>query len=191
MFDIVYFSKTKKAKITGIVLLGALLVFLCNCDKKVDMRPSTLLEDYDSLKPWPADTSFSSKDWENYIRVARRVQSTEPNEIKKSIYSFLTSQGIPDDTIEENYTKIFLLLRVVFDLPEDAPEETLRSFVGWSNWSEAVIGEKRINLSWPISWAWPKPKLVSGCFGREGVPYFAVEEYEYLLNTFPYRKLIP
>jgi hypothetical protein len=88
----------------------------------------------------------------------------------------------------EDESKVFILMRVVFDLPVSALESECLSFKGWTNWP-LPDAAGHVNLSWPVEWRYGKPSLLAHYEGSEGVPYGAAEEYEYFRARFPFRRL--
>lgn len=148
--------------------------------------PQYLLAAFRALPPWRYDRGFSAEDWERYAYAARLVQNSEPDRVEDALRRFLDeADGF---TGAENETRLFLLLRFVFDLPESAPSEQRRTFKGWVNWP-APDAEGNVNLSWPVSWRTGEPTLISRFEGSEGPRYAAVEEYRHLLGHFPFRDL--
>jgi len=143
---------------------------------------------FESLRPWSQPGSFSAGDWKNYIKVAGIVQETDPSTVEAALDRFIraaTREPFDGPTSE---SKPFLLMRVVFDLPESAPEQSRLSFKGWTNWPRADA-RGNVSLAWPISFRDGKPALVAPCVGSEGKPYEAAAEYRYLRDHFPYRRL--
>ncbi len=144
---------------------------------------------FDSLAPWRSrDGDLDDREWANYVNVARSVQQTSPEVVKDALAQFMRDANAARFEGYEISSKPFLLMRVVFDLPESAPESSRRSFKGWTNWP-APDDSGNVSLSWPVSWSTGQPRLVADYTGSEGKPYAAVEEYHYLLNHFVYRKL--
>jgi len=143
---------------------------------------------FDSLSPWSQKEGFTDIDWENYRQVARDVQKSISEVVESALELFMKEAIQEEFKGYESESKLFLLMRIVFVLPELAPEILRRSFKGWVNWPEAD-SKGNVNLSWPISWQSAEPKLIDRYEGSEGVPYSAIQEYRYLLQNFPYREL--
>lgn len=140
---------------------------------------------FNSLRPWSRNSGFTDRDWDNYELVARIVQQTDPQVVEESLKSFESEKAFPvTDYTDES--KLFLLMRVMFDLPEAAPVEERRQRKGWTNWPPPD-GHGKVSLAWPISWAHGKPELVASYEGSEGPPYPAVADYRYLLANYPFR----
>ncbi len=82
---------------------------------------------------------------------------------------------------------LYLLLRVVFDLPSELPRDKAQVFGGWLHPS---VGESSatFNMSWPVTVQPTKRSLAiqrfTGYFGRS---YMAFDEYNYFVKTFPFR----
>jgi hypothetical protein len=145
-----------------------------------------LLAAFRALPPWPSDRDLSDEDWLRYVNAARLVQHSEPADAKRALARFLDeAEGFAG---VENETRLFLLLRVVFDLPDRAPADQRRTFKGWVNWPEPDT-EGNVNLSWPVSWSAGQPILLARFEGADGPRYAAVEEYRHLLARFPFREL--
>lgn len=141
-----------------------------------------------SLSAWTAQGDFSDQDWEKYVEIAKLVQSTDPDVVAAALDEF-TQQAIREGYQGyESESKPFILMRVVFEIPETGSAEKRFSFKGWSNWPEPDANNE-VNLSWPISWIGGSPTLVAPYEGSMGRPYAAAAEYRFLLKNFPYRKL--
>lgn len=140
----------------------------------------SLLAAFRALAPWRYDRDLSAEEWGRYADAARLVQAAEPAEVERALSRFL------DEGDDDNETRLFLLTRVVFDLPERAPSAERRTYKGWINWPEPD-GEGNVNLSWPVGWRDSRPSLLARYEGSEGPRYAAVEEYRHLLSRFPFR----
>jgi hypothetical protein len=145
-----------------------------------------LLAAFRALPPWHSDRGFSDEDWQRYLDAAHLVQHSEPADVEHALARFLDeADGF---TGVENETRLFLLLRVVFDLPERVPAGERRVFKGWVNWPEPDA-EGNVNLSWPVSWQGGRPVLLARFEGADGPRYGAGEEYRHLFASAPVREL--
>ena len=152
------------------------------------MNAQELQHWFGSLAPWSQRRDFSKEEWDNYLKVAGAVQQSPPEVVESALDRFMQEALHEEFKGYESESKLFLLMRVVFDLPEVAPANQRRSFKGWVNWPEAD-SEGYVNLAWPLSWEAAKPRLIAPYEGSEGIPYAASQEYRYLLKHFPYRRL--
>jgi len=144
------------------------------------------MEALDSLPPWSHDEPFSDEDWAKYVEAARQVQEADPETITAVLDAFIKRAA--SEECYENESKPFLLMRLVFDLPEAAPERERFSFKGWANWP-APDSRGYVSLAWPLSWRSGRPEVVAAYAGSAGRSYAASEEYRYLRERFPYRDL--
>lgn len=146
-----------------------------------------VVEYFNALPPW-AQKDFSDSEWACYIEVARIIQKADPNIVESALNKFIVDAVREEYAGYESESKVFILMRVVFDLPEEAYLENRRSFKGWANWPEP--DEKgNVSLSWPVSWRTGKPKLIAPYEGSMGKPYAAGMEYRYMRDRFPFRQL--
>jgi|SRR5580658_431271 hypothetical protein len=146
----------------------------------------TLLSAFRRLAPWSNAQDFLETDWLPYMDAAKLVQNSEHDEVEIALGRFLDeADGF---TGVDNETRLFLLVRVVFVLPDGAPVDQRRVFKGWANWPAADAGGN-VNLSWPVDWQAGRPVLLARFEGADGPRYAAVEEYRYFLTRFPFRKL--
>ena len=138
------------------------------------------------LAPWRNTQDFSVQTWRHYINAAKLVQNSEPGKVELALARFLNeADGFAG---VENETRLFLLMRIVFDLPDRAPVDQRRIFRGWVNWP-APDAEGNVNLSWPVDWQDDRPVLLAPFKGADGPRYGVVEDYRSLLARFPFRKL--
>jgi hypothetical protein len=147
---------------------------------------STLTDGFRALAAWPAEGDLPPEEWERYIATAAEFQRAEPTEIEAALDEFLRERSGLEAARDE--TRLFLLQRVVFDLPEKAPESERRPFKGWTNWP-APDADGNVSIAWPITWRDGRPALVAPYEGSEGRPYNAVGEYRHFLEHYPLRAL--
>jgi hypothetical protein len=149
---------------------------------------SELKKLFDSLPVWSGRDSFRRDDWTKYLQVADTVHQTDPQIVEAALDQFVKGALLEPFMGYEIESKLFLLMRVVFDLPESAPQESRLSFKGWTNWPNPDANGN-VSLAWPLTWRDGKPQLVNSYEGSEGKPYAATAEYRYLREHFPYRDL--
>jgi hypothetical protein len=148
-----------------------------------DATVATLLAAFLRLAPWHYEPGLSADDLAAYEAAARLVQSSQPAEVRRALADF---QDQADPSGIDNQTRLFLLMRFVFDLPEHAPAADRHIFWGWVNWPEPDA-TGHVNLAWPLSFAGGRPVLLDRFKGAEGSLDGAVEEYQDLLARFPFR----
>jgi hypothetical protein len=152
------------------------------------MDKQELIERLHSLSPWQKQDDFTAQDWERYMEVARLIQSADPDTAAAALDEFVRQALQEEFRGYESESKAFLLMRVVFELPELAGVDERRSFKGWPNWPDADANNQ-VNLSWPVSWEGGSPRLLVSYDGSMGLPYSAEAEYRFLLDKYPFRKL--
>lgn len=142
----------------------------------------------DSLPPWADKDDFDEQVWAHYIDVARIVQGIDPDNVESILHTFIRQAIKEEFSGYESESKAFILMRVVFDIPEQAPVTERFSFKGWVNWPQPDANGQ-VNLAWPVSWDGGQPHLVASYAGSMGVPYAADKEYLFLRERFSYRQL--
>ena len=128
----------------------------------------------DSIVSWSEvePPSMSSRDWSNLVVVAKVIQTSEPKSVERALHLYQLGgedesnfyrSSRPDDS------KLFLLMRVVFVLPESVPEHDFHFFAGWLGTSSLYNADGSMNQSWPIKWNNGRPKLIAAYAGIQGI----------------------
>lgn len=141
------------------------------------------------IRPWQSalKEDYKTQDWDRLVETAQIVQKFTPSSVRNVLEESQTNQIGLDDS------KVYLLFRVMFALPEHAPAKEQFGF-GW--WIQTEFPDESpinkdgtVNLAWPISWNNGRPHLISGFQGYEGPPYRAAPEFDYLMKHYKYRDL--
>jgi hypothetical protein len=181
---------------TGLVLLlvGVLLLFSCERPPSRELAPAASQPTVDpqevkrlvsllgSVRSWPGTPGpdYTDEDWREAICAARAMQKADGKLVIKALDEY---GGGPLQAL-----RVIVVLRLMFDLPADAPASERRVFRG--GWSVPIV-DGRANLGWPIGWSDGKPSFIARVpSGALSTPtYHAAEEYEYLLGKYPFRDL--
>jgi hypothetical protein len=203
------------AVLSSIILLG-LGILSCSFAQNIPSgtaRPSLDPGKLDSLllqiDPWPeGSTDYSPKSWRHLLQAAKYVQECDPASVRVQLaHRQSASDGelssIPKTQEEgdkvlrlfarrlEDDGKLLLLMRVIFDIPENERTEPSIRFYAWRMRGTERNSDGTVNLAWPISWNGGNPKLISGRTSLEGVNtlYNAAGEYDYFRERYPLRAL--
>ena len=120
--------------------------------------------------------------WDRLVAVARDVQKKDSGSVTQALRACQTTNTGID-------RKLFLLLRMIFELAENVPEAQSEMSGGWITASSNINSDGTINMAWPITWNHGKPKLVCGAIGLQGPRFDAAAEYEYFQARYPMRNL--
>ena len=138
------------------------------------------------LPSW-GNGDFTEQEWMAYLQCANYIQRFEKQDViqlLEIIEHKYTSQ--PDS--DKIQSKLFILLRILFDIPLSGNVTSRKSFKGWENWpAENESGE--VNLSWPVTWKNNQPHLESNYEGSLGKSYASVKEYTYFQKLYIYRNI--
>lgn len=142
----------------------------------------------DSVRPWSSEATYGPADWDRIIKIARIFQNLHEETITNALdrFSFQIKKNFQGDYLEDS--KPFLLLRVMFELPENAPRSE-RTGGGWVTFNSDINSDGSVNQNWPISWKNGKPSMVSRYLGYQGIPYNPKLDYLKLNGRFKKRML--
>jgi hypothetical protein len=87
--------------------------------------------------------------------------------------------------------KLYLLMRVLFDVPEAIPSESTGVFV-FMRGEEGMMLPRQgqpLNLLWPLGYERGQLVYKHAILGHMGPPYAALAEYDYFAANFPLRPL--
>ena len=144
---------------------------------------TNLLQLFRSLKPWTSSGGYASADWSKAIATAQIVQRTDPRLVREALETFGKRTNLPPFNGEyEEESKVFLLMRVAFDLPQTNEPSV------FSRWLSKKGNFDDRSVSWPVAWSNNQPHLVAAYLGSEG-PYVPSAEFDYFLQHFPMRRL--
>lgn len=170
----------------------------------VNYRPSLTEERLERIvapiKNWPESgpEGYSPEDWNHLISAAQEVQKYNPNSVEKALHSYQLKgcpygkfQNISSQQQLENDTKLFLLMRVIFRIPESVPKDKFVGFGGWVPSASLVNSDGTMNPSWPVKWDEGHPILIAPYLGLQGIEarYDAAAEFDYCLTNYPMRDL--
>jgi hypothetical protein len=172
----------------SIFSLITMLVWAGGCERRIQEGPARtkaeVVQLISSIEPWRADGRYSGKAWSRAIKVAQILQHSDPEIIGEGLDDFINcSLTVGGHGDYEDNSKPFLLLRVMFELPQTnsvAPE-----VAGFRVWRYS--GTNVPSASWPISWTNGKPFLSDPWQGSYGRPYAARAEYDYLRKKYALR----
>ena len=88
-------------------------------------------------------------------------------------------------------SKLYLLLRLIFDVPEEYSRNNAKFFGGWRGWlEERTLAEGgTANLLWPLGYQSQRLVLKGTLAGYYGLPYNGLGEYDYFASHFPLRSV--
>lgn len=143
------------------------------------------------LDPWDASGSYTRTSWDKLIAVARIAQECPPDTLELALArsthivdpaaEFQSSGGTYDPRLRS-----YLLLRMMFALPESAPSAEHKWYVGLPNLPQ---DSDWVNIAWPLQWNNGEPSLVAGWVATFGPPYAVVSEYRAFREKYPMRVL--
>lgn len=183
------FMRTRIALHLALLTL-AVMPISCSLHNNIEQSRSAEFNSLiNSIEPWPAQTRvYPHKGWESLMSAAKTIQKWSPSSLEKALKVNQSSYtGDPQAEIE-NDGKLYLLMRAVFDLPENAPPQDTMLW-GWVTYRTQYNSDGTVNAAWPIRWNRGEPELVSGYRGRQGINgrYKADEEYRYFLHKYHFR----
>ena len=153
----------------------------------VQRKLDALLNDID---PWPGHKVllphpivYSHASWTALVSAAKILQESDPQFAEQMLRDYQQSHDHCQDD-----SKLLLLMRVTFDLPETKPLEQFVGFGGWRDWSGS--DNMTTNAAWPISWNSGNPTLVVGFTLFQGARYDTGAEFRYFVSKYPMRNLV-
>lgn len=164
-----------------------------------DLDVAELMRYLHQVKPCPeaSDPSpYGEEAWSRLIRVARLFQQADPTMVEIALQSYVTHYATSfkeeDDFIAE-WSKPFLVLRVMFDLPEDDGVDGYIS-QGWVTGGFCFAGRPDfaavpVTLAMPLQWDEGPPAITAGIAAYNGPDYPAGREYRFFLDHFRLRDL--
>jgi len=163
-------------------------------EKPVQLSPGVrrALQGLNQVAPWPSfPEKYTAANWRSAIQTARLLQKADRSVVSQALEQngFLRIGGRIGG--RSDMTSALLVLRLMFNLPEDAAPDMRFTHLGWGTLGPRSHEERegKINLAWPITWNRGNPRLVTGFWGYEGGPYCPSDEYQFLLERYPFRNL--
>lgn len=141
-------------------------------------------------RAWPSlgQSDYDVRDWCALLRIAHVVQSADPMIAADALDRVVAqSAGMSDQVDMES--KLYLLIRLVFELPtqvSNGPRPIFKIWIG--DPASATVGAND-NPNWPVEWQSGQPRLIARRAGSAGKPYGARGEYLYFLEKYHFRDL--
>jgi hypothetical protein len=140
----------------------------------------------DALPPWASAPDFTEAEWERYRAAAKVFSRAAPATVAAALQAFVRQSLREEYRGYEDESKPFILMRVLFDLPDRTAAGNWMPFKGWINWPPPQP-DGSVNPGWPVRWSGGRPELEAPYSGSMGLPYAAAEEYDWLRQRYPFR----
>jgi hypothetical protein len=143
----------------------------------------------DSIEPWTGTTTYSEGGINRLVSVAKSFQGAEPAMVQRVLESALADASGASETLAVEQGREYLLLRVMFDLPENALAGTRLPAQDYSVTPPPENPDNSVNLAWPLTVAQGKVRLSGNRQQGPGSSYSGREDYDYLRYKFRSRNL--
>jgi len=141
------------------------------------------------IEPWPTTTNYSATGWQRLVAAATAFQRASPALAGEVLQSYLERAARRPADLATEQARVFLLLRVMFALPEAGQPAEVWDFGGWRPGPTAVHPDGTVNLAWPVIWNGGRPRLAAGRDPAPRPAYAAQKEFAFLRYKFPPRDL--
>lgn len=143
-----------------------------------------------SIVPWPAAASdYKPADWQKLVNAARALQKADSTLATRLISERLEKSSDKPGELADDQTRIFLLMRMTFNLPQKSQQPGQFGFEQWSRNNTDINPDGTANMAWPILWNDGKPQLAAGRPGKLAGPFDAKNEFTLLRFKYPQRDL--
>ena len=189
------------ATIVGCASDGSCRAFQARCPneartvcstRSAGMTPIEVMRLIHGLPPWPRECrDYTQGEWSQLLVAANRLQCVDPAVLEIAfrdyIIHFATSFEAEDGMLGE-WSKVFVLLRVMFVEPEDTTgrERSEKTYGGFATVKEGTSSEPPGRI---IEWDNEVPTLNACRLGYGGPPYDAVAEFRTFLQHRRMRSL--
>jgi hypothetical protein len=141
----------------------------------------------------PAWTTVGFYELETYplddLKQIARFLLEQPEQDRRRMIAAYCAYAEPRTDDLALLSKLYLLLRLLFDVPEDA--DVAAVFGGWmgEGGPYPYDGSETINLLWPLGYQDHRLVLKSGLGQYLGAPYNGLAEYDYFASHFLWRTM--
>lgn len=148
--------------------------------KLIDWKDKDFFAKVKGLKPWVSE-EFKPSDFEMYQEVGKELSKFNKEQLLNYYKSF--EKWVDEDT--EELSKLFILSRVIFDVPEAYSVSQSKSYGGWLR---PLPKNNMYNLLWPVESKKGSLVLEIEFNGYIGASYDAAGEINYFAERFDRRK---
>ena len=144
----------------------------------------------ESIQAWPsASRAYSEESWRQIVSSALVLQKWNHGAVQSALETYQKSYSNDPEAAVTNDGKLYLLMRVMFELPQKATPQEARLW-NWVTHRTQYNADGTVNAGWPIRWVQGRPELISGYEGRQGFSaYNAAAEFADFYRNYPYRRL--
>ena len=193
------------------VLLVLVLILLLLLVTHLRLVVSTIQFFYKmgQLPPWPnmiSEDAVETYPLNEEKQIARLLlEQTEQDRRRMiavyQVYIEILSWKPGPGSESSSASKLFVLLRLLFDVPEEYPRDEARFFGGWIilrvHEDEILTmdaptredGNMMVNLLWPLTYENEQLVLQGTIFAYRGFPYDGMGEYDYFASHFLLRSV--
>lgn len=141
-------------------------------------------EHVEPLKPWTDTSGYNLTDNQFLLQQAISLSALSDNEIMTGVVAYTDYYR---DQIED-LSKLFLILRIVYNVPDSIPVAMAKTFGGWVKPVSELTGQF-YKIAWPVASDPQNQPFVKYVYmGYMGAPYNAPGEAEYFVNAFGRRQ---
>ncbi|MBI3586726.1 MAG: hypothetical protein HY088_06320 [Ignavibacteriales bacterium] len=131
---------------------------------------------------------YSDTETKQLISSSKAIAKYSLDDIRRGVASFFKTHKSDKKAID-NLSKVYLLLRVIFDVPQSIERKQAKVFGGWDHPSIEERAEV-FNLLWPLELKDSKIQVKGTFSGYHGIIYDAVGEFDFFKAKFKTRKEI-
>jgi hypothetical protein len=148
-------------------------------------RIEALINVIAAIPPWTAGR-YDEVKTRALREAATQLASASLEELRGAVETYAQRHRLSDDATEK-LSRLYLLLRVVFDVPCSIARQQAKVFGGW-NHPSVGSDDPSFRLSWPIEVDQDGRLAVVGVYrSYRGRPYDAAGEFQYFAENFELR----
>lgn len=150
--------------------------------KKPKSKGGLVHEILQPVKPWTSEENYNPEDLATLLQAAQELSQINEEELLSEMVEYATYYNFAT----EEMSKLYLVLRLLFDVPQDYPAEEAQFFGGWA--APDLNSEESVNLSWPVYMQDGRLENIDYFMGYYGVPYDVEGEFRYFSERFEKRQ---
>ncbi len=160
----------------------------------------------EKLPPWPGKVSENTREaypFDQMRQIAHRLLEQPEQDRRQVIAAYHTYIKLCDyessPAAARPASKLYVLLRLLFDVSEDYPRDQAKFFGAWTilrmeDNSQIMLpptseDERTINLLWPLGYENGRLVLKGAVVSNRGFTYDGLGEYDYFVARFPFRAM--